>query len=295
MKIPFIVPSATVFLLGLQVASAQITYTVYCTREGLVGGTCANGHVIVANDHFCALPSRSVLNSQGGTTYNVTIKNTANGAVQNNVPIWDVGPWNTNDTYWASQRTYFSDLARGMPEAQAAYSSGYNGGKDQKGRTVLNRSGIDLADGTFYDLGSPSTVQVTFNWLTGTTLDNTSATYVGSWSSGTMSTDKYGADYRYHSTAAVSELATYTGTLTAGNHYNVYAWWTQGSNRSTTTPYTISIVGGTRTVNANQQANGGKWNLLASDLNIAGGANTVKVSCWTTTGFIVVADAVNWR
>lgn len=37
-------------------AAEAVTASVYATREGLVGGTTANGHVIVPNDHFVALP-----------------------------------------------------------------------------------------------------------------------------------------------------------------------------------------------------------------------------------------------
>jgi hypothetical protein len=45
-------------------------------------------------------------------------------------------------------------------------------------------------------------------------------------------------------------------------------------------------------VNKNQQVNGGSWQLLGSWS--MGGTQTVKLSCWTSTGFIVVADAVRW-
>jgi hypothetical protein len=151
-------------LLATQVLAAPPTYHVFATREGLVGGTTANGHVITSNDHFVALPSGTVLNSKGGTTYTVTIRNPANGRVASNVPIWDIGPWNIHDNYWHSPRAEFTSLARGLPEAQAAYQNGFNGGRDDSGRTVANPAGIDLADGTFYDLGSPSWVDVIYNW-----------------------------------------------------------------------------------------------------------------------------------
>jgi hypothetical protein len=148
----------------LSLIAAPPTYHVYATREGLVGGTTANGHVIQSNDHFCALPSGTVLNSLGGTTYTVTIRNPANGAVASNVPVWDIGPWNIHDNYWHSPRAEFTSLARGLPEAQAAYQNGFNGGRDDSGRTVLNPAGIDLADGTYAALGNPTWVDVTYNW-----------------------------------------------------------------------------------------------------------------------------------
>ncbi|MEJ7698379.1 MAG: hypothetical protein WKF71_01845 [Pyrinomonadaceae bacterium] len=50
-------------------AAASLTYTIFATREGLVGGTTANGHIIKTNDRFVALPSRRALSSNGGTEY----------------------------------------------------------------------------------------------------------------------------------------------------------------------------------------------------------------------------------
>ena len=66
-------------------------------------------------------------------------------------PVWDVGPWNTHDDYWSPLREQWRDLPLGVPEAQAAYQSGYHGGLDQYGRHVLNPAGIDLADGAVWD------------------------------------------------------------------------------------------------------------------------------------------------
>jgi hypothetical protein len=123
-------------------------------------------------------------------------------------------------------------------------------------------------------------------------VDNQAATYVGSWATASSATDKYGADYRYRSTAAVSEPAIFTANLTSGSR-NVYAWWTQGSNRSATAPYIVYHSGGTTTVQKNQQVNGGSWQLLGN-WTFNSGNNDVRLSCWTTTGYVVIADAVKW-
>ncbi|WP_238019888.1 hypothetical protein KZZ52_28565 [Dactylosporangium sp. AC04546] len=152
-------------------AAAGNTYRIYATREGLVGGTTANGHVIVSRDHFVALPSRRGLAPKGTGDYTVRVCTTS-GARCEFAPVWDVGPWNTTDDYWnpAATRQSWTDLPQGRPEAQAAYQSGYNGGKDQFGRTVANPAGIDLADGVFWDgllLTDNSWVDVTYLW-TGT-------------------------------------------------------------------------------------------------------------------------------
>lgn len=60
--------------------------------------------------------------------------------------IKEVGPWNTYDNYWRSgkQRDMWKDLRRCVPEARAAYFKGYNDGKDEFGRKVLNPAGVDL-------------------------------------------------------------------------------------------------------------------------------------------------------
>ena len=126
------------------------TYRLFGTREGLVGGRTANGHIIQNRDHFVALPSRRMLASNGGREYTVQV---CNGGRCVTEPVWDVGPWNTKDDYWspASVRQMWKDLPQGKPEAQAAYQNGYNGGKDEFGRRPANPAGIDLADGTFWD------------------------------------------------------------------------------------------------------------------------------------------------
>ncbi len=132
---------------------------------------------------------------------------------------------------------------------------------------------------------------------TGTVIvDNSSGGFsvVGTWASSTGSTDKYGADYRYKSTSPTSEPATWSASLGSTKAYTVSAWWPQGANRSTTAPYIVYHTGGTTTVNKNQQTAGGQWNSLGS-FNLAAGANQVKLSCWTSTGFVVVADAIQWQ
>ncbi|SFA98936.1 hypothetical protein SAMN05216266_103120 [Amycolatopsis marina] len=148
------------------VQAAASTYRVFATREGLVGGTTANGHVIVKRDHFVALPSRRGLANKNSGNYTVQVC-TSNNARCEWAPVWDVGPWNTKDDYWNADREQWTDLPQGKPQAQAAYQDGYNGGKDQFGRKVANPAGIDLADGTFWDglkLSDNAWVNVTYEW-----------------------------------------------------------------------------------------------------------------------------------
>ncbi|GAA1602978.1 hypothetical protein GCM10009789_66270 [Kribbella sancticallisti] len=150
----------------MEIQAAPLKSRVFATREGLVGGTTANGHVIVSRDHFVALPSRRGLSSAGSGNYSVKVCTATRCAFE---PVWDVGPWNTKDDYWnpSSIREMWKDLPQGRPEAQAAYQNGYNGGKDQFGRTVANPAGIDLADGVFWDalkLTDNAWVDATYLW-----------------------------------------------------------------------------------------------------------------------------------
>jgi RHS repeat-associated protein len=101
-------------------------FRVFATREGLVGGTTATGHVIRKEDIFAALPSRRALNK------NVEIYYRGHLRV---VPVWDVGPWNTKNPYW---------LTCGRPQAES--------GTDLFGRKT-NKAGIDLSNELFRGLG----------------------------------------------------------------------------------------------------------------------------------------------
>jgi len=127
-------------------------------------------------------------------------------------------------------------------------------------------------------------------------IDNSSGSFYASanWSTGTSSTDKYGTDYRYRSTAAVSDQAVWTPNITATGNWSVYAWWPAGTNRSASAPYTVTYSGGSATTYVNQQINGGKWNLLGTYNFGTGTGYPTKLSCWTTLGYNVMADAIKW-
>ncbi|WP_199431019.1 hypothetical protein [Qaidamihabitans albus] len=147
-------------------AAGPMTFRVFATREGLVGGTTANGHRIVRRDHFVALPSRRGLAARGKGDYTVRVCTIGNARCEW-APVWDVGPWNTRDDHWNPGRESWPDLPHGKPQAQAAYEDGHNGGRDQFGRKVANPAGIDLADGTFWDglrLKTNAWVNVTYEW-----------------------------------------------------------------------------------------------------------------------------------
>ena len=131
--------------------AAAVTYRVYATREGLVGGTTANGHVIANRDHFVALPSRRQL----ATTDSHTLPGQGLHHAEplrlraglGRRPLEHQGRLLEP----RSTRRCGPTSPQGKPEAQAAYENGYNGGHDEFGRKVANPAGIDLADGVFWD------------------------------------------------------------------------------------------------------------------------------------------------
>lgn len=141
------------------------TYRLYGYREGLVGYTTANGHVIQENDYFVALPCFCVLSSRGGHEFQVRLEYNGKSLV---VPVWDVGPWNVTDNYWdPPEQREWKGLPQGYPQAMAAFYDNYNDGKDGWGRKVGSPGGIDIGDGAFWELGMKGSdwLTVTFLWL----------------------------------------------------------------------------------------------------------------------------------
>lgn len=148
-------------------AAAPPTYNVHATREGLVGWRTANGHIIQPRDRFVSLPSWTSLNDKGKSDYKVRIVTPEGRSAI--APVWDVGPWNFKDNYWHNPRFQFKDLPVGVPQAEKAFYDDHNGGKNESGREIGNPSGIDIADGTYWDdLGlrgaQDGRVDVTFMW-----------------------------------------------------------------------------------------------------------------------------------
>jgi hypothetical protein len=114
-----------------------------------------------------ALPHRAL---KFGSRPRVAIRRVAGGRVVR-PRIKEVGPWNTYDNYWAAgaNRTMWKNLPRCKPEAQAAYYSNYNNGRDEFGRKVLNPAGVDLTPAVARGMGlrkyQNAWVYVWFPWV----------------------------------------------------------------------------------------------------------------------------------
>ncbi|HSF81244.1 MAG TPA: LysM peptidoglycan-binding domain-containing protein [Anaerolineales bacterium] len=120
-----------------------------------------------AGHHLCDDDGYSV-----GQGYSVFISYQTSTAAT----VLEAGPWNVDDNYWSTTRDpqprrMFTDLSLGIPEAQAAYFDGYNGGKDQYGRKVTAPFGIDLARQVSIDIGlepgKNDWIDVSFLWTEG--------------------------------------------------------------------------------------------------------------------------------
>src|SRR4051812_30113184 len=143
---------------------------------------------------FAALGDTATLNSMHcgpgypvGLDYRVLI--TRDNGQSAYFPVKEVGPWNIDDNYWdpadgsyPRPRRLFGDLARGLPESQAAFYNGYHTvsncgdlnrqptdktqGADQFNRCVLNPSGVDLSLPAAAQLGIAGSEWVTasFAW-----------------------------------------------------------------------------------------------------------------------------------
>ncbi len=132
----------------------------------------------------------------------------------------------------------------------------------------------------------------------GIVVDNTDAGFSivsGVWSTGTIATDKYGADYRWKSTVsgAASGVARWTPPLQRGGMYDVLVWYSQGWNRSPDAPYTVQSLNGEQVFRVDQRSNGGCWVLLGRFPMIPGHASVRLAD--NAGPSVVIADAVRWE
>ena len=302
------------------------TYRIYATREGLVGHRTANGHIIRPYDQFVALPSWRALSSYRGYEYQVRVTYKGRSKV---VPVWDVGPWNTRDDYWSTNRQSWKDLPRGLPEAQAAYYDGYNGGRDERGRRPNLPNGIDIADGTFWDLGIPDNawVEVTFLWegydpgagtpaatptpnVTATPLpvalppagsilvdnrDNSFREMQGTWFDARCG---FNGSHRWTKSVAnesqVDNLGVWKAPITNPGFYEVIAYIPPcGEPATKNATYVIAHDGSNTKVRVDQEANQNKWYSLG--VYYFKGGNEIRLDDVTgEEGLSVRYDAMAW-
>ncbi|MBA4148258.1 MAG: family 43 glycosylhydrolase [Verrucomicrobia bacterium] len=126
-------------------------------------------------------------------------------------------------------------------------------------------------------------------------IDNPNASFTGTWTLSTNSTERFGPDYHYARTSnSVTHSARFTPNISTAGKYDVYTLYSSGSNRSAFAPWLVSAQGGTNTVYINQKENGGSFRTLATERNFAQGTSGfVQLSNNTgETNSVVIADVV---
>ena len=125
-------------------------------------------------------------------------------------------------------------------------------------------------------------------------LDNPAVTTLtGSWTTGTASGDKWGADYYWTSTGTADvRLCAWTVNLSEGGLYDVSFWWPEGSNRTPSAEVGVK-QGPLQLFTVNQQINGGQWNSVGT-FSFTSGNVRAGVRNGGPGGFVVMCDAVRF-
>ena len=114
----------------------------------------------------------------------------------------------------------------------------------------------------------------------------------GDWYIGTMAQDKYGPDYLWTTTEPGGRFAAgWRFAVPRSDQYEVFAWWSQGTNRSTEARFGIKHAHGVTFVTRNQQENGGMWNSLGTYSFQAGRHYLMGVLNDAPIGYVVICDA----
>jgi len=126
-------------------------------------------------------------------------------------------------------------------------------------------------------------------------VDNPSAVLVGSWTTATSASDKYGADYLYTAVANPStKSATYTPTIPTTGSWTVYVWYPTVTKQTTAAQYIIHHAGGDTVISIDQTANRGTWVSLGTFTLNAGTGNYVRVTNYGGSSRNVAADAIRF-
>lgn len=113
------------------------------------------------------------------------------------------------------------------------------------------------------------------------------------WQTGSFSTP-HGSNYRFRlAEGSATDAAVWTAGISSPGTYDVYVWYTDGTNRATNATYTVGYAGGARNVVVNQQSGGQSWRLLGT-FSFDTGAHTVRLSAPSGSGGYLIADAVKW-
>ncbi len=246
-----------------------------------------------------------------GASYNSSLnggtQSNKNGQSSNNFTI------GIEHAGYASQSSFNTGMIQASAELSCEISEDYNLPRDQYhfvghgqlqpySRTdpganwpwtdYLNR--INTACGTSGGGNGAGEITIDSN----NNLNDTNTGYVtvsSNWNSSSNSAD-YQTGYWWAQTAAVSDGASFWFYMPQAGTKTIDAWWVAGSNRAPAAPFVMYNASGSSvgSKSVNMQANGGKWNTLGT-YSFSAGWNRVMLSRWTTSGYVVIADAVRVR
>jgi GH25 family lysozyme M1 (1,4-beta-N-acetylmuramidase) len=122
------------------------------------------------------------------------------------------------------------------------------------------------------------------------------AMYSGIWTIASAAPDKYSPYYEYAASVSGSDSATafFRPNIVTPGKYDVYLWYSVGSNRSQGAPVTVGYQGGSVENFIDETTNGGSWQLLVAGVPFAVGTNGyVRLGNGSgESGKVVIADAV---
>jgi hypothetical protein len=127
-------------------------------------------------------------------------------------------------------------------------------------------------------------------------MESSQASYSGIWTVGSAAPDKYSPFYEFADTVTSTGNASaiFRPNIATPGLYDVYLWYSAGTNRSSAAPVIIGYNGGGTEVFVNETINGGSWQLIGSRLPFAAGTNGyIRLSNGSgESNKIVIADAV---
>ena len=115
----------------------------------------------------------------------------------------------------------------------------------------------------------------------------------GHWQLLPSSPNGYSSHHRRRGTATIYDPAEWKAYLPYPGEYRVLAWWDLAEGAATQATYLVNHAGGTAPVVRDQSQNGGQWNELGV-FSFEDGPASVRLLCWTSSGSVVVADAVRF-
>ena len=245
-------------------------------------------------------------NGASGVVIADAVQITFTGAVSNLPPDGTINTPTGNVTITAGQSVNFTGTyydPDGDPAVQYLWEFGAGSGvadsnaKDP-GLVQFNTTGTFTVTFTVTDsnlAADPTPAQITVTVAesgSSVIVDNTEADFssTGLWDFSTGVPGYYGSDYLWTSGGDGSRTATWQFNIGTAGTYNVQAQWTAHSNRATNAPYTLYNNGRfVAMVRANQQINGGQFNLLGTYTLSAG---TLQVVLDNGASGVVIADAI---